>query len=251
MSDSVRIRAVTWDFGETLATLDAACLARKLARRGAHVDEARVIEALPAAWETYQRPHAGRGVEGQGSHPWKPLMAAVLALSGATPAREREALVDFLFEDQCRENLWRKPIAGMIELVRELALEGVPMAVLSNSEGRLVELVAELGWTADLPIVVDSGKVGVEKPDPAIFALAAESLGVRPEETIHVGDSLRADVGGALDAGARALWFATPPAYPVPRPPPDRRVLVATNAGEARAALRGVLGLEPREASGP
>jgi len=246
----VTIRAVTWDFGETLATLDAACLARKLACRGAHVDEARVLEALPSAWETYQRPHTGTGAAGQGRHPWKPFMAALLALSGAEPASEHEALVDFLFEDQRRENLWRKPIPGMIELVRELASEGIPMGVLSNSEGRLVELVAELGWTADLPLVVDSGKVGVEKPDPAIFALVAAALGVRPEETIHVGDSLRADVGGALGAGARALWFTTAPAYPVRLPPPDRRVLVATNAGEARAALRGALGLESARFAG-
>ena len=237
------IRAITWDFGETLTTLDASCLARKLASRGAHVDEARVLEALPAAWETYQRSHAGVGAAGQGSHPWKPLMAALLALSGATPASEHDALVDFLFEDQRRENLWRKPIAGMIELVRELAAEGVPMCVLSNSEGRLVELVAELGWSRDLPLVIDSGKVGVEKPDPAIFELAAQSLGVRPDETIHVGDSLRADVGGALGVGARALWFTPPPAYPERRPAPAPGVLVATSAFEAGRALRGVLGI--------
>ena len=51
-------------------------------------------------------------------------------------------------------------------------------------------------------VVVDSAVVGVAKPDPAIFGIALDALGVPASGTVmHVGDSLRYDVAGALAAG--------------------------------------------------
>jgi len=47
---------------------------------------------------------------------------------------------------------------------------------------------------------------GVGKPDPRIFAAACERLGCAPNEVLHVGDDLRLDVHGALDAGMQAAW---------------------------------------------
>ncbi|MBM4359811.1 MAG: HAD-IA family hydrolase [Deltaproteobacteria bacterium] len=241
-------RAVTFDFGETLATLDAELLVTKLARLGATASSARIVAALPDAWEIYQRAgHPGSADSGGGRHPWKPLMAGLLAQASVPDPSRHGAFVDALFDDQPRANLWRKPIPGMIELVRELAAHGVPVGVLSNSEGRLAELVAELAWTRDLPVVIDSGRVGVAKPEPAIFRLAADALGVAVGELIHVGDSLRADVMGALDAGAAALWFTSPPAYPDATRTGPAGVPVCRNACETRAALFARLGLPVEE----
>jgi HAD superfamily hydrolase (TIGR01662 family) len=93
------------------------------------------------------------------------------------------------------------------KLVRELGAAGVPVAVLSNSEGKLFELVVELGWEADFLAVADSGKLGMEKPERPIFEWTRERLGVAMDEVVHVGDSVAADVAGALRAGMRAVWF--------------------------------------------
>ena len=49
--------------------------------------------------------------------------------------------------------------------------------------------------------MLDSSVVGVAKPDPRIFAIALERLGVAPEHAIHVGDTPAADVDGAIAAG--------------------------------------------------
>jgi putative hydrolase of the HAD superfamily len=60
----------------------------------------------------------------------------------------------------------------------------------------------------EVGIVVDSGVVGVSKPDPRIFGLALDALGVPAASSgtvVHVGDSLRYDVTGALAAGVRPL----------------------------------------------
>lgn len=57
-------------------------------------------------------------------------------------------------------------------------------------------------------MVIDSAVVGVSKPDPAIFALALDALGlpdVKRSTVVHVGDSLRYDVTGALAAGVRPI----------------------------------------------
>ena len=48
---------------------------------------------------------------------------------------------------------------------------------------------------------------GVAKPDPRIFAAAAERLGVAPEEILHVGDDPVLDVVGARDAGLKTAWI--------------------------------------------
>jgi putative hydrolase of the HAD superfamily len=54
-------------------------------------------------------------------------------------------------------------------------------------------------------VVIDSSLVGVEKPDPAIFLAALDSLGVGPEEALYVGDLYEVDVVGARAAGIEAV----------------------------------------------
>jgi len=48
---------------------------------------------------------------------------------------------------------------------------------------------------------------GVEKPDSGIFEVAMRQAGCSADQLLHVGDSLAADVKGAMDAGARAVWL--------------------------------------------
>src|SRR5580692_5504838 len=201
-------------------------LSRRLAERGVEAPAARLEAAVPEAWAAYDAAiHAGAG-----GHPWKLLMGRLLALAGARgPAG---AAVDWLWTEQPARNLWRRPIAGMIELARDLGRAGVPVGVVSNSEGRLADLIAELGWQAALPVVADSGKLGLEKPESPIFLWAADRLGVAPGEVVHVGDSWAADVEGAVAAGMRAVWFRGRGARAMP--PEVRR---AEDAGSVREAL--------------
>jgi putative hydrolase of the HAD superfamily len=226
-------RAVSFDFGQTLAELDTAMLSRRLRERGVAVASARLEAAVPEAWTTYDA--AIRA--GAGGHPWKILMARLLDLAG-TPGDRVGDLVDWLWTEQPVENLWRRPIPGMIEIARELAAASVPLALLSNSEGRIAELADELGWLELFPVIADSGRLGIEKPDPAIFAWTAERLGVGVGEVLHVGDSRAADVDGALRAGMHALWFRGDHRVDL-----GERGDVARDPAEVRAALvaRGLL----------
>ncbi len=194
--------AVTFDFGQTLAELDTAMLRVRLGERGLDVSVDALEAAAPFAWSAYNS--AVR--QGLGGHPWKLLMSTLLARAGAQ-AEGMPAVVSWLFAEQPRANLWRRPIAGMIELVRTLRSRGVPVGVVSNSEGALAVLVDEMGWSRDFAVVADSGALGIEKPDRAIFAWAVERMGVALEDTVHVGDAWAADFDGALSAGMRAVLF--------------------------------------------
>jgi len=216
---------VTFDAGQTVIDLDLAFLVRRLAERGVAVERAALEAAVPGAWQRYDA-----RVDPAGGHPWRELMTALLA--GAGIAADRiGALVDWLWDEQPRANLWRAQIPDMVALARELTGRGVRVAILSNSEGRLAELLAEIGIADAFAAIIDSGRVGIEKPDRRIFDHALAVLGAtRPG--IHIGDSWPADIAGALGAGWRAIWFGRR-ATPVD----DPRVAVAHRADEVRAVL--------------
>lgn len=207
--EGTAVRAVSFDFGQTLAELDTAMLASRCAERGVSVEIHALDRAVMPAWRAYNT--AVRA--GHGGHPWKLLMRTLLDGAGVD-ASARASLVDWLWEEQPRRNLWRRPIPGMIELVRALRAQGVPVGVLSNSEGRLAELAEELGWRDDFVVIADSGRLGIEKPDPRIFAWTAERLGVPLPDVAHVGDAWSADFLGARAAGMRAVLFRGDAAMP-------------------------------------
>ena len=217
---------VTFDIGQTLVDLDLDFLAVRVGQRGATVSPEALHAAAPAAWRTYDAL-----TESGASHPWHQLMRTLLTGAGvANP----DPLVDWLYEQQATQNLWRKPIPAMIELVRDLRCHGVTIAALSNSEGHLAELLDEIELAPLFDAIVDSGRVGIAKPDPRIFALTLRGLGIKPDVVVHVGDSWAADVEGALAAGWHAIWYQSRASMQRG----DDRVPIARNAEQTRAALR-------------
>ncbi|MDB4954567.1 MAG: hypothetical protein JWO36_2136, partial [Myxococcales bacterium] len=223
--ERVMAPAVTFDAGMTLVELDLDFLSSRLSERGLAVSRDALQEAVPASWRRYdQQVTLGAG------HPWQAMMATLLEVAGVE--RDVEATVAWLWSEQPTRNLWRKPIADMVALARELAARGVRVAVLSNSEGKLAELLAEIGIADPFVAIIDSGRVGIEKPDPRIFAHALETIGA--PSAVHIGDSWSADIEGARGAGWRSIWYRSRPAKGGIA---DSSVAIARDADETRAAL--------------
>jgi putative hydrolase of the HAD superfamily len=86
----------------------------------------------------------------------------------------------------------------VVDTIARLRALGLPLAVVSNWDETLPERLEAF----DVDVVVSSAEAGASKPDPAVFRLALERLGVRPERALHVGDS-PADQEGARAAGMR------------------------------------------------
>jgi putative hydrolase of the HAD superfamily len=66
--------------------------------------------------------------------------------------------------------------------------DGPTLGVISNYEAWLEDLLSDLGLSDLLPVRVISGVEGVEKPDPAIFRLALDRVGLPAAEVVYVGD---------------------------------------------------------------
>ena len=82
------------------------------------------------------------------------------------------------------------------------------LGIVSNFYGNLEAVCRSAAIAPMFGVMVDSQCVGAEKPDPAIFHVALETLHATPETTVFVGDSLRRDREGARRVGMRFIWIA-------------------------------------------
>jgi putative hydrolase of the HAD superfamily len=106
--------------------------------------------------------------------------------------------------------LWVDPVPGSREGLQGLADSGVRLGIVSNADGMMGSRLAQLelcqvgpGIGVDIECVVDSGNVGVMKPDPRIFQAALDLLGLESDQVWYVGDMPAIDVVGARRAGIR------------------------------------------------
>ena len=68
-------------------------------------------------------------------------------------------------------------------------------------------LLDDCGFRVHLDALLISDAIGIRKPRAEIFEAVLAELGVAPQEALHVGDSLSADVGGAAALGIRTVWI--------------------------------------------
>lgn len=112
----------------------------------------------------------------------------------------------------------REAAARNVPLLAGLRDRGLRLGVVSNGCGNVDVLCDDLGYSPYLSVVVDSRRVGLFKPDPAIFVHAAARLAVPAAQVLMVGDSFDRDVRPAKAAGLQAAWLegATPRECPDP-----------------------------------
>lgn len=108
--------------------------------------------------------------------------------------------------------VWCQPLAGSRAGVRALAADGLRLAVTSNSDGTVADLLRRHEWVqvgdgpgVPVEVVTDSGHVGVGKPDPRVFQATLDVLDLPPERILHVGDSVHYDVDGAAACGLQSV----------------------------------------------
>jgi putative hydrolase of the HAD superfamily len=132
----------------------------------------------------------------------------------AVPADQVAAAEAALLDALTTPGAWAGHLRESIEQLPALAATGARIAIVSNADGTVearlrAEGVCQVGPGPGVPVdaVIDSGAVGVRKPDPRIWEAALAATGARPEDAIHVGDSLITDIGGARAAGIRPVHF--------------------------------------------
>lgn len=85
--------------------------------------------------------------------------------------------------------------------------ERFPLVLVSNFYGNVETVLADFGLDHFFRNVIESAVVGVRKPDPRIFALGCDALGLPPEEVLVVGDSYSKDILPARSLGCQTAWL--------------------------------------------
>jgi putative hydrolase of the HAD superfamily len=182
---------------------------------------------------------------------WHDYLRIYAEACGVPQDRCEELAVEIAGE--VRGSSWAHIGIGAVDGLRAVAALGLPMGIVSNSDGSVESDLRRLGicYAPTAPagavptaipvgVVIDSAVVGVAKPDPAIFYLALKALGVPPSGAVlHVGDSLRYDVAGALAAGLQPVhmdpfgFCPAPAGHPHIRSLADLPPLIAGQATQA------------------
>ncbi|MSR61842.1 MAG: HAD family hydrolase [Planctomycetes bacterium] len=198
------IAAVFLDLGNTL-------LYERIPRAAIYSEEAR-HQGLAIAREEMglrmARAHAELPQELEGAFRYtdawfRSFQRHIFAPEGLAPA-QFDALSEQLFarfEDARTFALY----PGARELLGTLRARRLRLGLISNWSARLPQLLRALELDSAFDFVLGSAALGCEKPDPAIFRLALERVGLAPGSCLHAGDDARCDGAGALSCGIAAV----------------------------------------------
>ncbi len=85
--------------------------------------------------------------------------------------------------------------------------ESYPMVLVSNFYGNIESVLSDFNLLGYFRSIIESAVVGVRKPDPRIFSLGVEALGLKPSEVLVVGDSYKKDIVPAESIGCKVAWL--------------------------------------------
>ena len=205
--------AVLFDLGSTLIYFNAhwpdilpqsdAELLRQLQAAGMDIDSA-FLTQYRGRLEDYYTQRETEFVEYTSAY----ILKALLAEYGYPEAPEavlRRALAGMYAVTQAYW-LAEEDAAPTLQILRE---QGYRLGLISNAsdDADVQALIDKAGLRSYFEIILTSAAAGIRKPNPRIFYMALEPLGVRPERAVMVGDTLGADILGAQNAGMFSIWI--------------------------------------------
>jgi putative hydrolase of the HAD superfamily len=112
----------------------------------------------------------------------------------------QQAVVSDLYAITCEETARSREVLLLLK-------QSYPMVLVSNFYGNIATVLKEFSLDGIFDTIIESAVVGVRKPDPRIFTLGVEALGLNPDEVVVVGDSMDKDIIPASKAGCHTVWF--------------------------------------------
>lgn len=204
-----RPAVVLLDVGFTLTFPDHAMIARHATSAGVTVGAQALARVESEArrglaqfgWAFTRAQEAARPKTG-GAQFFERMLDLAGASAGTSTLGEA---AQHIWARHLEQNIWCRVGDGVEEALARLKAAGIRMAVVSNSEGTVEAMLKSVGLDRYLETVVDSWVVGVAKPDPAIFQIALDRLGVPASAAVMLGDVPAIDVDGARAAGVTPI----------------------------------------------
>ena len=199
-----KIRAVTFDFGGTLAVgeLDKEnyriALVDYIFRLGYSGGRARLSKARNAMLERLKKAQ-----EKNRELRFEDMYQGLFFDLGLHPEQENLDYIEQLYYSFFRIDL----VPGIRKMLADLS-ERYKLAIISNVTSNVSRLALQkFDLEKYFDYVVLSRDLGVRKPDSEIFNFTLHNLGIKSSEAVHVGDSLEDDVKGAKNAGMKTVWI--------------------------------------------
>ena len=196
-------RAVSLDVGGVLVTPDHGIVARQLDRHGVTFDRGRFFAGHYLGMAEVERARSEPEVFGDYN---RGFLQAV-----GVPGPQMDVAASAM-DVIMGLPLWTQRIPGALDAARTLARLGFRLALTSNADGTVEDLlrrheIAQIGPGpgVEVELVTDSGVLGAHKPDPRMFHATAAGLGLPPDQVCHIGDSGDFDADGALAVGMVAV----------------------------------------------
>jgi putative hydrolase of the HAD superfamily len=191
------VRAVIFDLWDTLVDFDVA---------GARAAERRIAgrlgmehERFRELWQAHDR---ARSV-GSVAEAFRAIGAAEEVVPELVAVRM----------DVARRALAPRP--GAVDTLRQLRARGIRLGLISVCSDEVPALWAETPFDGLFESTVFSCSVGLRKPDPRIYLLACDELGVEPGDCLFVGDGANDELGGAERVGMRGVLIHRPGQEPI------------------------------------
>ncbi|GAB1602478.1 haloacid dehalogenase-like hydrolase domain-containing protein 3 [Argonauta hians] len=216
-------KLVTFDVTNTLIRVLGTVghqYSRVALEHGININMNDVNKAFKSSWKRMNQEYPNYGV----SHGltaeqwWKEVMKSSL-LVGCN----KEAFTPHILSKVCDElyltfssNRGWEVIPGTEEGLTLLKDKGMKLAVISNFDDRLPNILRDFGLKNYFNFVLYSSSEKFAKPDAVIFEKALKLGGTKPEETIHVGDDLTNDYLGAQNVGIKPIFFQNNLKTPLP-----------------------------------
>jgi HAD superfamily hydrolase (TIGR01509 family) len=200
-----RPEALVLDAGDTLLFFDAHAVCDALAAEGVELAAERLDAALHSAKRQYQE-NVTRGQSHESG--WAGLIHDVLVHAGLQSPRARQ-LLPALRRAHDAYYFWRRVPEGLSAALERLLASGMRLSVVSNSEGQIAAMLERAGLARHFELIVDSHHEGMQKPQPEIFRLALDRLGVAAEHALYAGDIPEVDVLGPRAVGMHAVLVDT------------------------------------------
>lgn len=206
------IQAILFDFGNTLVSTELdweviidqsiECLVTYLNSTGIKVDK----DSFGQAFLTIRNQNFKKAELEQREYTAEESLIQMLDTLGIKniPQNILETAVDVFFSPE----IGLYPVVPQVpEILTELKTRGYKLAIVSNAtSGRLIRKAATMrDLTKYFETIIVSADVGYRKPHPQIFQLALDTLKVKPEQTVMIGDLLNYDIIGANNLGMKSI----------------------------------------------
>jgi HAD superfamily hydrolase (TIGR01509 family) len=203
---SSAFKFIFFDVGHTLLFPDWKLILQPLADRGSLPSPERLRTIDRRTRKDFDDLASAAGSPNTGF--WRVFHSHLLESLGISD----DALLESLVVAMSKSDHWDQIRPGTREALQSMG-QDFRMAVISNSDGGVSRVLNRCGIGDCFLKVIDSGAVGYEKPHPAIFEMAVNAVGARPQESLYVGDVYCVDYVGATQAGMQAILFDVAGAY--------------------------------------